>query len=113
VDTTTTNDRTTGNVVVTNISKSSATAWEQRNGARALHIDVTSKFTIQGSGEQGGQPFEVSGTGVRTGVDYLAADGRFLGGEARDSTSMVITLPVQNMTIPRTQISRSTITVLP
>jgi hypothetical protein len=113
IDTTTTTDRTAGNVVVTNISHSNAAMWEQRNGARTLRIDVTSNFTIQGAGEQGGQPFEVAGTGVRTGIDYLAVDGRFLGGEARDSTSMTITLPVQGMTIPRTQISRSTITVLP
>jgi hypothetical protein len=112
-DTVTTSDRAAGSVVVTTISQGHAAAWEQRNGARALRIVVTSTFTIHGAGEQGGQPFEVAGNGVRSGVDYIAVDGRYMGGEAHDSTSMTITLPVQGMIIPRTQASRSTVTVLP
>jgi hypothetical protein len=112
-DTVTTSDRAAGAVVVKTISRSNAAAWEQRNGVRCLRLEVVSNFTIQGAGEQGGQPFEVAGNGVRNGVDYVAVDGRYLGGEARDSTSMTITLPVQNMIIPRTQVSRSTVTVLP
>lgn len=112
-DTTTTSDRAAGNVTVTTISTSNAAAWEDRNGVRCLRLEVTSNFTIQGAGEQNGQPFEVAGNGVRSGVDYIAVDGRYMGGEARDSTAMTITLPVQSMTIPRTQVSRSTVTVLP
>ena len=112
-DTVTSNERTAGSVTVTNISQAHAAAWEQHNGVRCLRIDVTSTFTIQGSGEQIGQPFDISGSGLRSGVDYIAVDGRYMGGEAHDSTSMTITLPVQSMTIPRTQVSRSTVTVLP
>jgi hypothetical protein len=112
-DTATTSDRAAGAVEVKTISRSNAAAWEQRNGVRALRLDVVSTFTIHGSGEQGGQPFEVAGTGVRNGVDYIAVDGRYMGGEAHDSTTMTITLPVQGMIIPRTQVSRSTVTVLP
>jgi len=112
-DTVTSNERTAGSVTVTNISHAHAAAWEQHNGVRCLRVDVTSTFTIQGSGEQIGQPFDISGSGLRSGVDYIAVDGRYLGGEAHDSTSMTITLPVQATTIPRTQVSRSTVTVLP
>jgi len=112
-DTVTTSDRAAGAVVVKTISRSNAAAWEERNGVRCLRLEVASNFTIQGVGEQGGQPFEVAGTGVRNGVDYIAVDGRYMGGEARDSTTMTITLPVQGMIIPRTQLSRSTVTVLP
>ena len=112
-DTVTTSDRAAGAVVVKTISRSNAAAWEERNGVRCLRLEVASNFTIQGAGEQGGQPFEVAGTGVRNGVDYIAVDGRYMGGEARDSTTMTITLPVQGMIIPRTQLSRSTVTVLP
>ena len=112
-DTATTSDRAAGNVVVKTISRSNAAAWEQRNGARCLRLEVVSTFTIQGAGEQGGQPFEVAGSGVRNGIDYIAVDGRYMGGEAHDSTSMTITLPVQGMIIPRTQVSRSTVTVVP
>ena len=112
-DTVSDNDRAAGAVTVTSVSKAHAAAWEERNTARALRIDVTSEFTIKGSGEQAGQPFEVAGNGLRSGVDYVAVDGRYLGGESRDSTSMTITLPVQAMTIPRTQVSKTTVTVLP
>jgi len=112
-DTLTRSDRGAGNVSVTSINSWRAPAWEDRNGVRSLRVDLTSTFTIQGKGEQLGQPFEVAGNGVRTGVDYLAADGRYLGGESNDSTSMTITLPVQSMTIPRTQVSKTTVSVLP
>lgn len=112
-DTTTENDRAAGTVTVTSINRAHATSWEDRSAARALRIEVSSDFTIKGSGQQMGQQYDVAGTGVRSGTDFLAADGRYLGGESRDSTSMTITLPVQAMTIPRTQVSRTTVTVLP
>jgi len=112
-DTTTTSDRAAGNVTVTNISRSHAAAWEDRGGTRVMRLEVTSNFTIKGSGEQAGQPFEVAGTGVRSGMDYIAVDGRYVGGESHDSTTMAITLPIQAMTIPRTQVSKTTVTVLP
>src|SRR6266516_4104311 len=84
-----------------------------RAATRALRVDVTSDFTIRGTGQQAGQPFEVAGSGVRSGTDFVAVDGRYLGGESRDSTAMTITLPIQAMTIPRTQVSKTTVTVLP
>lgn len=112
-DTTTESDRAAGTVTITSVNRSRAAAWEDRNGARALRLEVRSEFKLQGSGQQAGQPFEVSGTGLRNGVDFIAIDGRFLGGEAQDSTTMTITLPIQAMTIPRTQVSRTTVTVLP
>jgi hypothetical protein len=112
-DTTTENDRSAGNVTVTSINRSQATAWEDRQGTRCLRLEVTSDFTIKGNGQQAGQPFEVAGTGIRAGVDYIAVDGRYLGGESRDSTTMTITLPFQAMTIPRTQVSRTTVSVQP
>ena len=112
-DTSTTSDRAAGNVTVTNISRAHAAAWEDHNGTRTIRLEVTSTFTIKGGGEQGGQPFEVAGAGVRNGVDYIAVDGRYMGGESHDSTNMTITLPIQAMTIPRTQVSKTTVTVLP
>ena len=112
-DTLSMSDRAAGNVTVKSITHSHAVTWETRSNARSLRVEVSSTFTIQGSGEQNGQPFEVAGNGVRNGIDYLAVDGRYLGGESSDSTSMTISLPVQAMTIPRTQVSKTTVTVLP
>jgi len=112
-DTNSTSDRAGVDVTVNSIARSRATAWEQRNGARCLRIEVSSAYSVAGAGEQGGQPLEVSGTGTRTGVQFVAVDGRYLGGEAHDSSSMVVGLPLQGMTVPVRQISHSTITVLP
>src|SRR2546425_8807474 len=112
-DTTTENDRAAGSVTVTSINRSRAAAWEDHTGTRALRVEVTSDFTIKGSGQQMSQPYEVAGSGVRNGLDFVSVDGRYLGGESRDSTSMTITLPIQAMTIPRTQASKTTVSVLP
>jgi hypothetical protein len=112
-DTTTDQQAAAGNITITSVNRSRAAAWEDRNGTRALRIEVSSDFKVQGSGQQVGQPFEVNGTGARSGLDYIAIDGRYLGSESRDSMNMTITLPVQSLTIPRTQASRTTVTVLP
>lgn len=111
-DTVTTTDRTLIEVTSTAISHSRATAWEPRLGIRALRLEVTSTYTVAGSGEQGGQPMELSGSGERSSVQFIAADGRYLGGEARDSAAISVNLPVQSTTVPVRQVSRSTVTVL-
>ena len=112
-DTTVENDRAAGSVTVTSVNRAHAAGWDERTGTRVLRIEVASDFSIKGSGQQGGQPFEVAGNGVRSGIDLVAVDGRYMGGESHDSTSMTITLPIQAMTIPRTQTSKTTVTVLP
>ncbi len=112
-DTVTMNERAVSNVTVKNITRSHAAAWDERNGARCVRIEAAATFTIQGGGEQLGQHFDVAGTGVRNGVDYVAVDGRYMGGESTDSTNLTITLPVQSTTIPRTQVAKTTVMVLP
>jgi hypothetical protein len=112
-DTTNTADRTMSSVSVRTVNNARAIGWEQRNNARSLRVDVISDYTIQGSAEQFGERFDVSGSGQRIGSDYIAVDGRYLGSEARDSTSMTISVPTRSQTIRRMQVSRSTVTVLP
>lgn len=112
-DTTTENNRAAGNVTITSINRSNAVRWEDRNKTRSLRIEVISDYTINGTGQTMGQQYDLSGTGRRNGIDYVAADGRFLGGESQDTTNMTISLPVQGITIPRKQMSKSTVTVLP
>jgi len=112
-DTTTENNRAAGTVTITSVNRSNAVKWEERNKTRSLRIEVISDFTIKGGGQQMGQQYDISGTGRRNGIDYVAADGRYLGGESQDTTSMTITLPVQGLTIPRKQMSKSTVTVIP
>lgn len=112
-DTTTTQDRAGIEVTIKATSHSRATTWEQRNATRSLRLEVRSAYTVVGSGDQGGQPLDVTGTGTRTSLQFIAIDGRYLGGEVRDSSSITVGLPLQGMTVPVLQISNSTITVLP
>lgn len=112
-DTSTTSDRAGIDVTVKAIARSRAAAWDQRNGSRCLRVEVTSSYSVAGSGEQGGQPLEVTGAGTRAGVQFVAVDGRYLGGEAHDTSSITVGLPMQGMTVPVRQITHSTVTVLP
>jgi hypothetical protein len=92
---------------------STASAWEPHGDGWSLRIDGQGTYTLTGSGANNGQPFTVTGSGIVSTRALLADDGRFLGGDSRDSTDMTITLPVQNLTIPVTQILHSTVAVLP
>jgi hypothetical protein len=105
----------TGGAEVTRraVVASKATAWEPHANGWSLRIDTQGTYTVAGSGANNGQPFTVTGTGVTATRAMLADDGRFLGGESRDSTDLTVTLPVQSLTIPVTQILHSTVVVLP
>jgi len=92
---------------------SKATAWESHSDARSLRIETQGAFTVAGSGANNGQPFAVTGSGTTSGHAFLAEDGRFLGGESWDSTALTVSLPVQSLTIPVTQILHSSVAVLP
>ena len=95
------------------VAQSSAAAWEMRSGARALHLDVSATYSVAGSGENGGQAFQMAGAGALTAQEFLAEDGRYVGGESRDSAALTISLPAQALSIPVTQILYSTVTLLP
>ena len=112
-DTTTETQASVGTISITSVNRSRAAAWEDRSATRAMRVEVTSDFKIHGNGQQMGQSFEVNGSGARSGIDYIAIDGRFLGSESRDSTNLTIVLPMQSLTIPRKQASRTTVTVRP
>jgi len=90
-----------------------ATTWEDRDGIRALRLETTATYQFNGSGDQGGSPFTLSGSGVGTGVQFLSTDGRYVGGEVRDSSTLTIDLSVQGVSIPRRQLAHTTVTVLP
>ena len=92
---------------------SEAPRWDVRNGTRSLRVETTTRYTVNGAGQNSGQPFELSGGGTAMSEGFISEDGRFLGGENRDSTGMTISLPVQQLAIPVSQRLHSTITVLP
>lgn len=92
---------------------SRATGWEDHAGTRSLHIESNATYTLTGSGENGGQSFQVSGTGTTTSRAFIAEDGRYVGGESQDSTNLTVTLPAQGLTIPVTQVLHSSVVVQP
>lgn len=113
-DTTSSTDSAgTATVTTTSINHRAATAWEDRDGVRALRLEISATFQFSGSGEQGGSAFTLEGTGTASGIQLLAEDGRYLGGESRDSTNLTIDLPAQGYSIPRQQLARTRVTALP
>lgn len=95
------------------IVHASATGWEDHGGVQSLRIETSQSYNVTGSGKNLGQPFELVGAGSARGTAFIAVDGRYLGGESRDSASLTIRLPVQGVSIPVTQITGTTVTVLP
>jgi hypothetical protein len=93
--------------------RSAAMAWEDHAGTRSLRIESRATYSVSGSGQNGGQSFGVSGTGATTAKAFIAEDGRFLGGESQDSTSLTVSLPAQGLAIPVIQVLRSTVMVRP
>ncbi|MBI1966950.1 MAG: hypothetical protein HYS40_03075 [Gemmatimonadetes bacterium] len=100
-------------LTITSIHESRAAAWEAGDAGRMLRIDVAGTVTLAGRGQQAGEPVELDGTGTMNATEFVAADGRYLGGVSRDSTSLAITLRAQGMVVPIRQVTRSSITVLP
>ena len=89
-----------------------ATAWE-RAGVSGLRVETSQTYHVTGSGKNAGQPYELSGDGTATGTAFLAADGRYMAGEVRDSTALTIRLPVQGVSVPVVQVARTAVSVLP
>ncbi len=90
-----------------------AAGWELRDSAPALRVEVTETYDFSGSGEGGGQPLELRGSGFRRGVEYVTAQGEYTGGVSHDTASLTITLPQQGITIPQRQVGTLTVTRLP
>jgi hypothetical protein len=98
-------------LLITAITTSHAGAIVERNGAHSLQIESTSSITVSGSGALGGQPITLQGTGSRRGIEFVAVDGRYLGGESLDSTQLTFTFPGQ--TVPQRLVSHALVKVLP
>jgi hypothetical protein len=95
------------------IVRATAGGWSDYAGTRSLRLEASSTYQVAGTGTNAGQPFELSGSGSATTVSFIAADGRYLGGESRDSTTLTVRLPVQGVAIPVIQVTRTTVAVQP
>ena len=95
------------------ITHVTAAGWEDHLGTRSVRLEGSQTYRVAGGGKNAGQPFELSGAGTGSGVAYIAADGRYLGGEWQDSTTLTVRLPVQGVAVPVIQVTRTTVAVLP
>jgi len=95
------------------IVRSAAAAGEDYAVAHSVRLESSSTYQVAGAGQNGGQPFELAGSGSSTAVSFIAVDGRYLGGESRDSTALTVRLPVQGIAIPVVQLTHTTVAVQP
>jgi hypothetical protein len=100
-------------LTIRSINERRATEWTQYAGQRSLRIDVTSHYTLSGTGQQMGQDFTLKGVGLKSAIQYLSADGRYLGATSRDSSSFTVALSAIGLTIPSIQIRFDTVSVVP
>jgi len=74
---------------------------------------VISTYSVAGSGSQLNQPVEVTGSGTGTAHYFISVDGRYLGGEGTDSSTITVKFPYQSAVIPATRILRLTTILVP
>lgn len=98
-------------LLITAITTSHAAAIVERDGAHSIQIESNSTVAVSGSGALGGQPITLQGAGSRRGIEFVAVDGRYLGGESLDSTQLTFTFPGQ--TVPQRLVSHALVKVLP
>src|SRR2546425_3321340 len=61
------------------IVRSAAAAGEDAV-AHSVRLEASSTYQVAGAGQNGGQPFELAGSGSSTAGSFIAVDGRYLGG---------------------------------
>ncbi len=91
----------------------SAPAFEARAGVRVLKIESESRFESSGQGTQYGQEVQMTGSGTRSMVHYLRADGRILEASGSDSSRVTVTVPAVGQSVPIRQQGTFRITSLP
>ncbi|HWP36465.1 MAG TPA: hypothetical protein VNL18_02815 [Gemmatimonadales bacterium] len=86
---------------------------EAREGALTFPIRRRTTYTFGGTGTQGGQEFQVAGSGRRSTVEFLSVEGRYLGLVTADTSTFTITLGVASLEIPGRQTRADTVSVVP
>src|SRR5207244_13116310 len=93
--------------------RSAAAAGEDYAVAHSVRLEASSTYQVAGAGQNGGQPFELAGSGSSTAVSFIAVDGRYLGGGSRDSSALTVRLPVQGIGSAVAQLTHTTVAVQP
>jgi hypothetical protein len=113
-DTTSTTAPSSGLMVTAHITRQHRVAgWEDRGGARALHVATTATYTVTGSGEVQGQAIELAGGGLSATDAFVSAAGVYLGSTVKDSALVNASVVSAGMVVPVRRTTRSTFTRLP
>jgi hypothetical protein len=100
-------------VTIQSINGRRVVDWTEQAGRRALRIEVTSRYTLSGAGQQMGQDFGIAGDGERLTTQFLAADGHYLGATSHDSSKVTVTLTAMGMAFPSIQVRSDTVSTIP
>lgn len=99
-------------IQVKTVNRYEALGWIEHTEGRALHVASVADYTLSGGGTQGGMDITVEGTGIRHEHQYLAEDGRYLGGTAADTSNSTALVAGMGMPIPITRVKFDTLTVV-
>ena len=95
------------------ILHATATGSQAVAGLPSLRVESNQAYSVAGNGKNAGRPYELSGLGTASATATIGGDGRYLGGEGKDSTSFAIHLLAQGDRVPVIQVIRTTVAVLP
>jgi hypothetical protein len=104
---------TDADITIHSINHRESLPWMDQQGLRTIPVRVESGYTLEGTGQQLGQPFDLNGRGARSTLQHIAHDGRYLGAEVRDSANIEVVLTQMGLTIPGAQVRHDTLSLLP
>jgi hypothetical protein len=76
-------------------------------GRAAWRVERMGNVTIEGSGDQGGQPLTLEGKGTVNGSSFLSPNGIYLGADETQNMDITVQAPGMGLTIPISQKIRS------
>src|SRR2546428_10314789 len=90
------------------IVRSAAAAGAAYAVAHSVRLESSSTYQVAGAGQNGGQPFELAGSGSSTAVSFIAVDGRYLGGGSPESSALRGGPPGSGNATPAGQLTHTT-----
>jgi hypothetical protein len=113
IDTTAkTNGEGTDSVTVRRVSAYKAAAAETRNARKAVRVTEDFTSSVVGTQPTPNGPAKIEGTGSGKGSYYVAPDGRYLGGDWQQQSSLQISGAFAPQPLPITIVQKTKVTAL-
>jgi len=101
-----------GQLTKRTVTNYKAGASEPREGAKATRIDAAFSSSLAGSQETPGGTATIEGTGTGTATQYVAPDGRYLGGTSSETSQLSVSGAFAPAPIPVHIKQTTTVTVV-